>query len=292
MPNIVLPATEANGPNWLFPLLGLIKNGVILTDYTSKILYVNNAYLAATGYTADEVIGQNPGMMRSGYHDEDFYRAMWGALKTAGIWEGEVWNRSKSGKIFPIALTITKIQFGANQDPYYLGIFNEILTARTADAAEINLAVTDFLTKLPNKMAAEDYYARTIKNLQRDYADVKDKLAVIYIDMDDFKSINAKYGYVMGDLVLQQFASKLDLLVRSVDFLARLESDHFVIIMSNPLDHDELEEFFLQVNTEFSRPFMLEGEKIYTNCSFGIATLENANESLDDLVKRAAANEQ
>ncbi|HSX20834.1 MAG TPA: sensor domain-containing diguanylate cyclase, partial [Gammaproteobacteria bacterium] len=273
MSTINLPAVDTKGLTWLYPILSLMKNGVVLTDSASKILFVNSAYEKATGYSAAEVLGQNPGMLRSGHHDEAFYQGMWHAIKSTGKWHGEIWNRGKAGNVFPVDLSIAKIQVENEEDPYYLGVFTDILLTKAKDAEKINLGLKDLLTKLPNKAAVEEYFARTVKSLLSDNADVKDKLAVIYVDLDDFKSINKQYGYLSGDKVLREFATQLDMLLRKNDFLARLESDHFVIIMSDPPSKEELRKFALQIYDVFSRPFEIGGENIHSNCSVGVARL-------------------
>ena len=288
MKTIILPSYTKNGLDWIYPIFDLIKNAIILTDHTSKILYANAAYLKNTQYSLDEILGQNAGMMRSGYHDETFYKNMWQSIINIGLWNGEVWNRNKSGKIYPIDLTLSKLQIETEKEPYYLAISTDILIAKTQDAENINLAFTDLLTKLPTKIAAENYFARTVKNLQREKTAIDNKLSIIYIDLDDFKSINTQYGYVAGDRVLASFANRLDLLISKSDYLARLENDHFLIIMTVLRSDDELKKFSMQLTDEFSRPFVIVGVNMYANCSIGITNLTNSTQTLDELIKSAA----
>lgn len=292
MTAIVLPKLNTQNLEWIYPLFSLIKNAVVLTDATSNILYVNDVYQRVTGYTAAELIGKNPGMMRSGYHDQEFYSNLWNSLKTQGGWEGVIWNRNKTGKVFPAGLTITQVIASPDQTVYYLGIFEDLMLSRPKDAAVANLLLYDFLTKLPNRLAAEDYFNHIVKSilLSEAYsADPKlsNKLALAYLDLNEFKNVNDQYGYLAGDELLALAAGKMQMLMRDTDYLARLENDHFILIMSGVVEESEIQDFLYTVYDIFSQPFIIDGVNIYTSCSIGVALLQDKTESLEQLIERA-----
>lgn len=291
MQEIILPASQSSNLECLYPIFSLIKSGIVLTDSASKILYVNHTYEEISGYSSLELLGNNPGIIRSGYHDKEFYERMWQTLKQNGVWSGEVWNRNKFGHIFPVELTIAKIRCENSDNAYYIGIFNALTMTNSAGTKDINLLVVDLLTKLPTKAAAEDFFTRTVKNIAQAEKDVNNKLVVVFINLDRFKEVNKQYGYLIGDIVLKQFASSLSLLISNTDYLARYEKDHFVLIIPHPIPDEELKELFLRINEEFSAPFYIDGQKIYANCSFGVARIENASQSLVELVNLASRKE-
>lgn len=292
MQEIILPTSKFANLEYLYSIFALIKNGIVLTDSTSKILYVNPAYEEITGFSASELLGNNPGMMRSGYHDKEFYARMWQAIKQNGLWSGEVWNRNKLGHIFPVELTIKKISCENSDLEYYLGIFNALTMTKTADKKDINLLMLDLLTKLPNKEAAEEFFTRSVAQIAQQEKDVRDNLVVVFINLDRFKEVNQQYGLLIGDRVLNQFASALNLLVSSADYLARYEKDHFVLIIPRKTSDEELQELFLRINEEFSLPFYIDGQKIYANCSFGFSRIKNATQSFAELVDLASKKER
>lgn len=292
MQEIILPASKSPNLECLYPVFALIKSGIVLTDAHSKILYVNPAYEEITGYSAAELIGNNPGLMRSGYHDKEFYAAMWRSLKQEGTWSGELWNRNKLGHIFPVELTIAKMHCEDSEDEYYFGIFNPLTTTKTQDAKDVNLLMVDLLTKLPTKEAAEDFFKRTLNKLTQAGHEVSNNITIVFINLDAFKQVNNQYGYLVGDKVLGQFASSLNLLISSDDFLARYEKDHFVLVIPNAISDEDLKALFLSINEEFSFPFIIDDQKIYANCSFGVARIENADQSFAELVDLASKNER
>lgn len=291
MQGIFLPESKSPNLECFYPVFSLIKSGIVLTDNHSQILYVNPAYEEISGYSAAELAGNNPGIMRSGYHGKEFYAAIWEALKQDGAWSGEIWNRNKLGHIFPIDLTIAKIHCENSADEYYLGIFNALTMTKTQDAKDINLLMVDLLTKLPTKEAAEDFFNRTVKKITQTEQDVSNKVVIVFINLDEFKEVNKQYGYLIGDKVLGQFARSLNLLISSNDFLARYEKDHFVLVIPNPISDEDLKELLLKINEEFSLPFFIDDQRIYANCSFGVARIENIDQSFTDLVDLASKKE-
>ncbi|NCA71507.1 MAG: EAL domain-containing protein [Sphingobacteriia bacterium] len=206
------------------------KEGILITDVDNRILAVNPAFTAITGYSAAEAIGQNPRMLSSGRHPPAFYRALWDELHKNGCWNGEVWNRRKNGEIYPQWLNITQVR-GPNGDiQQHLAIFSDGSAARRS-AEEIEyLSHHDPLTGLFNLARLRVRLAETLEQA----AAAQHRLALMVLDLDRFSDLVASQGHLTGDEVLKAIADRLAHAISPTDILARLAGDRFVI--ARPLD--------------------------------------------------------
>jgi len=208
---------------------------ILVTDADSQILRVNKAFTTITGYSAKEAIGQNPGaLMNSGKHDKEFYKEFWKKLNTHGIWEGEIWERRKDGKIFPCWHNISAVKDDHGNLIQYISIFNDITDKKIAEEHIEHLAQYDQLTKLPNRILFNDRLQQAFIHGNRS----NDKTGLMFIDLDRFKSVNDTLGHQAGDQLLQEVARRLTDCVRQVDTVARLGGDEFTIILEQ-LKHAE-----------------------------------------------------
>lgn len=251
--------------SWIHPILDLYDNATVITDEQSTIQYINYAYTKMTGYTRADIIGKSPGVMRSGYHDRNFYLRIWEDIAKNGVWEGEIWNRRKSGLVYPAYLRIIKIQNLLNATISYLGVFSDISTLKIHDAENINQSVYDFLTKLPNALALED----NVQRLMQRYPNRQ--LGVVYIDINQFQIINDQYGYLAGDLLLGAISCDLNAIVIDPNFLARYGADEFVILIPNIESVDDLKDIKRDVTTVFNKTFDIENVNINTSCKIGVS---------------------
>lgn len=205
------------------------QEGMEVTDADQQILQVNKAFTDITGYSADEVIGKNPRLLHSGRHNQDFYTAMWASIDTTGAWEGEVWNRRKNGEIYSDYLTITAVKDQNEVVIHYVATHMDV-TLKKAAAEEIErLAFYDPLTKLPNRRLLHDRLKTAMAVSHRNGR----KGALLFIDLDNFKTLNDTLGHDMGDLLLQQVAERLSSCVRACDTVARLGGDEFVVMLQD-----------------------------------------------------------
>ncbi len=206
-----------------------VQEGILITDADINILRVNKAFSRITGYQADEVIGHNPSILNSGYQDTEFYAAMWDDLHRTGEWEGEIWNRRKNGEIYPEYLTITATRDVKGNISNYVAAFNDITASKKAEEEIKGLAFYDPLTRLPNRRLLLDRLTRAQASSARN----AQQCALLFIDLDHFKSLNDTLGHDIGDLLLQQVAQRLQTCVRDDDTVARQGGDEFVLMLEN-----------------------------------------------------------
>ena len=174
------------------------SDAIFVTDPNGVILDVNPAFETVTGYTRDEVVGQTPRLMKSGVHDDEFFRRMWRALKTVGRWRGEVWDRRKSGEIFPKWSTISAIRDDVGRTTHYVAIFNDISEVKRNERELRRQAHFDPLTDLPNRNLFMDRLEQAIEHGRR----TGRMSALMFLDLDRFKEVNDSLGHRAGDLLL------------------------------------------------------------------------------------------
>jgi diguanylate cyclase (GGDEF)-like protein/PAS domain S-box-containing protein len=212
------------------------QEGMLVTDAENKILRVNRAFIELTGYRAEEVIGKSPGMLSSGLQDTEFYSAMWESIFRDKYWQGEVWNKRKSGAVYPEWLCITAITNQEGLITNYVGAFTDI-SQRKADEDSIKaLAYYDPLTKLPNRTLLFDRLSLALNVSHRN----KTHGALMFVDLDNFKILNDTLGHDLGDQLLIEVGRRLQGCVRDVDTVARLGGDEFVVMLEF-LDEQEFD---------------------------------------------------
>ncbi|MDO9270069.1 MAG: EAL domain-containing protein [Methylobacter sp.] len=266
------------------------QQGVMVTDINKRILRVNRAFTRLTGYSAEEVIGKTPAILKSGRHNEVFYQAMWEKLIRDKHWQGEVWDRRKNGEIYPKWLTITAVVDPVGQVSHYVGAFTDLSEHKDAEAAIHRLAFYDPLTDLPNRRWLNDRLelAIFVNARSRHYA------AIMMIDLDNFKAINDTKGYGIGDQLLTEVAQRLKACVRQGDTLVRLGGDEFVIMLEN-LDMEEnkaaaqAQGVGEKVLKAINQPYLLDGHKHHTSASVGISLFINYEATSEEILKRADA---
>lgn len=263
------------------------QEGMLITDDKHKILRVNNAFTRVTGYSSEEVVGHSPAILQSGQHQSDFYLKMTASLKENNYWQGEIWNKRKSGELYPQYLTITAVQSDGGAISNYVGAFTDI-TQRKRDEADIHkLAFYDELTGLPNRRSLQERLDSALHS-----ARITEQLgAVLFIDLDNFKNLNDTKGHDLGDQLLVEVAKRLSKCVRNADMVARLGGDEFIIILEN-LGVNELllitqvKQIVSKVIESLHGEFVLEGAIHHSSCSVGVA-LFNAGDSTDEVMKRS-----
>ncbi|MCX7175541.1 MAG: EAL domain-containing protein [Proteobacteria bacterium] len=256
---------------------------ITVTDASGKILSVNQAFTKVTGYGAEEAIGQNPRMLKSDRHGKDFYREMWLRLNSSGQWQGEIWNRRKSGEIFPEWLSISVVKNSNNVVTNYVAIFADITERKTAQDQIEFLAFHDPLTKLPNRLLGKDRVRQAIAYSDREHA----KSAILFLDLDNFKFVNDSLGHSVGDGLLVAVATRLQECVRDMDTLCRLAGDEFLVVLQDVRDSDAISLVCEKILKRLSESFHIDAKELTTSFSIGVAVYPDDGRDTESLLKNA-----
>ena len=261
---------------------------ILITDANANIIRVNQAFQNTTGYSAEEVLGKNPRILSSGRQDKVFYAEMWRQLLTAGSWTGEMWDRRKNGQVYPKWLTITAIKNERGETSEYVAIFSDITARKLAEEEIRNLAFYDALTKLPNRRLLLDRFnlALSVSARSHHYG------AVLFLDMDRFKTLNDTLGHDYGDLMLIEVAERILFCVREVDTVARLGGDEFVVLIeeigTNAQEASQRVALIAEkIRAALAVPYQIKGHEHHSSPSIGVCLYRGNKESVDVLLKHA-----
>lgn len=259
------------------------RESFIITDANRRILKVNKAFTTLSGYSPAEVIGQTPRILSSGRHDADFFKRMWQSIESFGYWQGEIWDRRKSGEIFPQWGSIAVIRDAAGQTSNYIGVFSDITERKAAEERIEFLAYHDVLTGLPNRRLALDHLELALAHADRSDT----KAVVLFLDLDNFKSINDSFGHAIGDALLNTVAKRLRECTRETDTICRQGGDEFLIVLSNVADADAITSIAVKILESVERPIHIEGQELSTSLSIGIAVYPDDSRDVDTLLNLA-----
>ncbi len=265
------------------------QDGIVVTDAQQVILRANRAFTDITGYSREEVIGRTPKMLSSGLHDKAFYSDMWQSIRRTGSWHGEIYNRRKDGEVFPERLSISAIKGHAGEVTHYVGVL--------VDEAMHQLAFYDSLTCLPNRRLLSDRIGQALLASKRSgsYG------AVMFLDLDDFKSLNDSHGHEAGDLLLAEAASRISDCLREMDTVARWGGDEFVVVLrelaATPAESTRQAGAIAEkIRAALARPYVMTIQSgndtkgtIMHQCSssIGVALFDGHAQTADDILKQA-----
>jgi diguanylate cyclase (GGDEF)-like protein/PAS domain S-box-containing protein len=264
------------------------SEAMVVSDANSVILRVNQAFTEITGYTAEEAAGHKTNLLKSGRQAEGFYAAMWETLSREGSWKGEVWNRRKNGDVYPVWLTITAVKGRPGKVTHYVGIFSDITRRKEAEDQIKELAFYDPLTRLPNRRLLIDRLGHALAASARN----RREGGLMFIDLDNFKTLNDTLGHAMGDLLLQNVSERLSACIRDGDTVARLGGDEFVVMVEDLSEKPD--EAAAQIKTigekilaAFNQPFTIAHQKIDSTASIGATLFREHRGNIGELLKRA-----
>ena len=260
------------------------SEAILLTDAKGFIIDVNDAFIRLTGYSKKEVIGKNPNIRKSDKHDKLYYIQMWKELLTEGSWSGEMFNKNKSGVIYPELMNISVIKNDQGNITNFVGIFQSIENQKLMESRLKKMAHYDVLTNLPNRTLFYDRLDKAVQRASRD----KNMLGIIFVDLDDFKNINDTMGHSAGDIVLKQTAQRLTDAVRDSDTVARLGGDEFVVILEKVSQITDISSIADKIISEVKRPIKLkDGQECIVGVSLGISTYPNQTKDKKELLEFA-----
>ncbi len=264
------------------------QEAMIIADSRKIILQVNRAFTVDTGHLAIDLVGQTPRLLQSGQHDDSFYRAMWRTINQDGVWQGEIWQLHSDGVAYLKWLTISAVKDDHGVVTNYVSSHYDITARKLAEKKIHKLAFFDQLTELPNRTLLQDRLKQTMAASVRD-----DRCcALLFIDLDNFKTLNDTLGHDTGDMLLQQVAQRLLSCVRAEDTVARLGGDEFVVLITR-LDHNltdaasQMAIVSSHVLSTLDTVYPLKEVLYRSTASVGVALFDGHPMSTDDLMKQA-----
>jgi diguanylate cyclase (GGDEF)-like protein/PAS domain S-box-containing protein len=260
------------------------REGITIADANGCILDVNDTFTQITGYSRDEVLGQNPRILNSGRQGPEFYANMWADLLDKGHWQGEIWNRKKSGEIYPEILTISAVRDETGKAQHYVALFTDISAIKAHESELEYVAHYDMLTGLPNRVLLGDRLAQAMLQARRR----DQRLAVVYLDLDSFKAINDTYGHSVGDQLLKTVGQKIKQTLREGDTLAHLGADEFVVVLNDLADVSVSEPMIKRVLAAVAEPLRVEEHLLTLSASLGVTFYPQTQVADADLLLRQA----
>lgn len=259
------------------------REGVLVSDHNGVIVHVNPALVKITGYAPEEVLGQRPNMFKSGHHGPEFYQAVFEALEKTGEWHGEIWNRRKSGEIYPQWQTIRAVRDNKDQITHYVAVFSDISAIKNTQSELMRLAHHDPLTDLPNRLLFTDRAEQALAYAQRH----KSGCALLMIDLDHFKIINDSMGHNVGDLLLKAVGERLTAVFGKGFTVARLGGDEFAVLVENCTQVAQAAGFAQQVLEVMKGAFIIETHQLFISASVGISLYPNDALNAEQLLRNA-----
>lgn len=259
------------------------REGMVITDASAQIIAVNPAFTEITGYPLEQIAGATPAVLSSGRQDEHYYQKMWSALKERGQWQGEIWNRRRSGDIYPEWLSIAAVRDSEGETTHYIGIFSDVTERKEAEARIHHLAHHDALTGLPNRLLLQDRLGQAIREARRKGSQV----GILFMDLDRFKWINDTLGHDAGDHLLRTITRRCLDVLRESDTLARLGGDEFVAILPGLQQAQDAGLVARKLLAAITQPCMLGNYELSVTCSIGIAVFPGDG-TTDSLLLRNA----
>jgi diguanylate cyclase (GGDEF)-like protein/PAS domain S-box-containing protein len=242
-------------------------NGVFITDRRGRIQWINAAFTRLTGYAAEDALGSTPAILKSGKQNEAYYQTLWTTLLRGEIWSSETVERHKNGTLFTVQQTVTPIRDEKAEISHFISILEDITAQKETEARIQYMAHYDALTALPNRTLFYDRLRQALVQAKRN----KHLCALMFLDLDRFKKVNDTLGHHIGDLLLQGVAQRITDCVRETDTVARLAGDEFVVILPHPVAREDAAVVAQKIVATLSEPFFLDGHKVKTGPSIGIA---------------------
>jgi diguanylate cyclase (GGDEF)-like protein/PAS domain S-box-containing protein len=258
-------------------------DGVLVTDITGRILQVNRAFMAITGYDEHEVLGQNPNTFKSGQHPPAFYQQMFRTLAEHDQWSGEIWNRRKGGDVYPQWQTIRAIRDGRGKLSHYVAVFSDISAIRHSQRELAHLAHHDPLTGLPNRLLFSHRAEHALSTARVE----RRSCGLLLIDLDHFQNVNDSFGHGVGDRLLMAVVERLQSGLGEEVTLARLGGDEFAVLMEGELRSGQATALGQALLEGLGAPFVIDGHTLFISASIGISLFPDDAQGAEQLLRNA-----
>lgn len=260
-------------------------DGLFVTDDHCNIVHVNPAFTEITGFDPEDVLGKTPKVLSSGRHDHEFYERMWESLRDSGKWQGEIWDRRKSGEMFAGWQNIAAVRNSLGELTNYVAVISDITSRKQVEERLSYQANHDPLTRLPNRTLFHERLSRAVARAHRNQSLV----ALLFIDLDKFKEVNDTLGHLAGDMLLQQVAERLTGATRQGDTVARLAGDEFTVILEDVQDPRDAAVVAHKILHMLVEDFDLAGHTAHISSSIGVALYPADAGDPQSLIKLADA---
>lgn len=263
-----------------------IREGLMITDHRGRIVKVNHAFTEITGFSEADALGKTPNILHSGRHTMRFYQTMWSEIHHHGWWAGEVWNKRKTGEIFPEWLQISRIKDEITGKVFFAATFSDITDRKYHQNQLDRLAFYDSLTGLPNRTLLNQTLDARLSRLKNEQPY---QIAVMFLDLDKFKDVNDHYGHAEGDKVLREATQRIVSRIRENDMTARIGGDEFVLVLTRIQSKEDAEHVAEDLLAILSEPYLTQKGKHFLSASIGIAFSPKDGNNVEDLMRRADA---
>ena len=260
------------------------REGIMITELDGTIVDVNETFSLITGYSREEVIGQNPRMLNSGRYDKEFYAALWRDLTEKGHWYGEIWNRHKNGEVYAVMQSISAVRDAHGNIQHYVSLFSDITLIKDHEQELEHIAHYDALTNLPNRVLLADRLQQAMPQVLRR----GQHLVVVFLDLDGFKAINDNHGHKAGDQLLMTVALRMKQTLRESDTLARLGGDEFVAVLTDLIDIEVCIPMLTRLLAAAAQPVHIGDLVLQVSASLGATVFPQIDEiDADQLLRQA-----
>lgn len=256
---------------------------VLITDTSGLIEYVNPKFCELTGYTPEEVVGQNPRILRGGILTHEFYANLWQTILSGGLWHGDFLNKKKNGELFWEHATIAPIWNAHGELTNFIAIKEDITERKMLQEKLDHMAHHDELTGLPNRALFFDRIEQALAHAKRNDTG----FALMFVDLDGFKDINDTYGHDSGDLLLQETARRLAGCIRDSDTVARMGGDEFAVMLLDVATPGHIHQVADKMLALLTAPFLLKEAECHVGASIGISIFPQDGDAVDTLMNMA-----
>ncbi len=270
-------------PDNIAELFTHMNDGVMVTDADKRIILINPAYEKITGYTLDEMYGEDPSYIASGHTPRSVFHDMWETIREKGTWTGELINRRKNGEEFWSYITITYMKKDQPEESYYIGLIRDITEQKQHEKVISHMAYYDALTETPNRV----HFHRKAKEVLMNAEEHGEKVAVLFLDLDRFKKINDSLGHYAGDELLHEVAQRLLTAVGKEGFVSRFGGDEFAILIDQAKTTAEMDDIIFRVFKKVSEPIKLQNQEIFITVSIGVSIYPDHGKDIDTLLRNA-----